>query len=118
MSIKNYLIRLEKEKQEFQTAALNSRKLGDKMLTEKIVAEKENKQILAELHNLKMQLDESLMNIADVENCRRKLSDENSVLCRQAEEAQLQASQLEQIRTSLKAQLETAQRMIKDEEKV
>ena len=116
--IEFYIGRLEKEKQECQNEAATAQKLADRMLTEKHMADRETKQTMAALHDTKLQLEESLRNQADMENCRRKLSDENHELTRKLEEGELLISQLQQIRISLNTQLDNTQRMADDEAKV
>ena len=85
---------------------------------ERNAAEKETKQAFKALHDMKLQLDESLRNLIDVNNSRQKLLDDKNHLAILFDEKELLASQLHQIQGSLKSQLDSANKLADDEAKV
>ena len=92
--------------------------MADNALVEKSVAERETKQSLAALHNTKLQLDESLRNLVDLNNQRQALLDEKRFVARQLEEKEVLVTQLNQSQASLKTQLDNSIKVATDETKV
>ena len=87
-------------------------------MLDKNSAEKETKQTVRALHDKKLQLDESLRNLVDVDNSRQKLLDEKNNVVLSLDEKEVQASQLNQINADLKSQLDSANKLADDEAKV
>ena len=101
-----------------QIEASEAKKFADRMLTEKAMVEKEKKQALATLHNMKSQLEEATRNQSDVEKSKCKLVDTISKLKQQLEEKEVLNSQLHQLKISLQTQVYNAEKSADDEAKV
>ena len=110
-------VRLEKDKQAALHDAAEAKKLADKMLNEKSMAERDAKQAQSALRDNQMHLEEMHRTQTDLNHAKQKLTTENQDLNRQLVESDHQISQLSQIRASLTTQLQDAQRMADDEAK-
>ena len=113
-----YLFRLQKEKQCCQSEVIQTQQIADKLLLEKESAEKERKQAVTSLNDLKLQLDEALRNLVDANTSRQKLSEDRNNLIRHSDEKEVLVSQLQQQQSNLKKKLSNALKRIEEETKV
>ena len=110
--------RLETEKQTLKQDVVNSQKQANTILIEKNLIEKELKNTSATLHDIKLQLNESLRNLTDVNNSRKQIIDEKNRLSEELEEKELSESQCKQTQLSLKTQLTSTIKLLHDETNV
>ena len=110
--------RLETEKQTLKQDIIHSQKQADTILVEKNLIEKELKNTSATLHDIKLQLNESLRNLTDVNNSRKQIIDEKNRLSEELEEKELSESQCKQTQLSLKTQLTSTIKLLHDETNV
>ena len=112
------IFRLETEKQALKQDVVNSQKQADTILIEKNLIEKELKNTSATLHDMKLQLNESLRNLTDVHDSRKQIIDEKNRLSEELEEKELSESQCKQAQLSLKTQLTSTIKLLHDETNV
>ena len=112
------IFRLETEKQALKQDVVNSQKQADTILIEKNLLEKELKNTFARLHDMKLQLNESLRNLTEVNDSRKKIIDEKNRLREEMEEKELSESQCKQTQLSLKTQLTSTIKLLHDETNV
>ena len=112
------IFRLETEKQALKQDVVNSQKQADTILIEKNLIEKELKNTSAKLHDIKLQLNESLRNLTDVNDSRKQIIDEKNRLREELEEKELSESQCKQTQLSLKTQLTSTIKLLHDETNV
>ena len=87
-------------------------------MIEKNLLEKELKNTSARLHDMKLQLNESLRNLTDVNDSRKQIIDEKKRLSEELEEKELSESQCKQTQLSLKTQLTSTIKLLHDETNV
>ena len=112
------IFRLETEKHALKQDVFNSQKQADTILIEKNLIEKELKNTSAKLHDIKLQLNESLRNLTDVNDSRKQIIDEKNRLREELEEKELSESQCKQTQLSLKTQLTSTIKLLHDETNV
>ena len=112
------IFRLETEKQALKQDVVNSQKQADTILIEKNLLEKELKNTSARLHDMKLQLNESLRNLTEVNDSRKQIMDEKNRLREELEEKELSESQCKQTQLSLKTQLTSTIKLLHDETNV
>ena len=112
------IFRLETEKQALKQDVVNSQKQADTILIEKNLLEKELKNTSTTLHDMKLQLNESLRNLTDVNDSRKQIIDEKIRLREELEEKELSESQCKQTQLSLKTQLTSTIKLLHDESNV
>ena len=112
------IFRLETEKQALKQDVVSSQKQADTILIEKNLIEKELKNTSATLHDIKLQLNESLRNLTDVNDSRKQIIDEKNRLSEELEEKELSESQCKQAQQSLKTQLTSTIKLLHDETNV
>ena len=110
--------RLETEKQTLKQDVMDSQKQADTILIEKNLIEKDLKNTSTKLHDIKLQLNESLRNLTDVNNSRKQIIDEKNRLSEELEEKELSESQCKQTQLSLKTQLTSTIKLLHDETNV
>ena len=110
--------RLETEKQTLKQDVMDAQKQTDTILIEKNLIEKELKNTSATLHDMKLQLNESLRNLTDVNDSRKQIIDEKNRLSEELEEKELSESQCKQTQLSLKTQLTSTIKLLHDETNV
>ena len=110
--------RLETEKQTLKQDIIHSQKQADTILVEKNLIEKELKNTSATLHDIKLQLNESLRNLTDVNNSRKQIIDEKNCLSEELEEKELSESQCKETQLSLKTQVTSTIKLLHDETNV
>ena len=110
--------RLETEKQTLKQDIIHSQKQADTILVEKNLIEKELKNTSTTLHDIKLQLNESLRNLTDVHDSRKQIIDEKNRLSEELEEKELSESQCKQAQLSLKTQLTSTIKLLHDETNV
>ena len=109
------IFRLETEKQALKQDVVNSQKQADTILIEKNLLEKELKNTSARLHDMKLQLNESLRNLTEVNDSRKQIMDEKNRLREELEEKELSETQCKQTQLSLKTQLTSTIKLLHDE---
>ena len=97
---------------------MDSQKQADTILIEKNLIEKDLKNTSTKLHDIKLQLNESLRNLTDVNNSRKQIIDEKNRLSEELEEKELSESQCKQTQLSLKTQLTSTIKLLHDETNV
>ena len=112
------IFRLETEKQALKQDVVNSQKQADTILIEKNLLEKELKNTSTTLHDMKLQLNESLRNLTDVNDSRKQIIDEKNRLREELEEKELSETQCKQTQLSLKTQLTSTIKLLHDETNV
>ena len=112
------IFRLETEKQALKQDVVNSQKQADTILIEKNLLEKELKNTITTLHDMKLQLNESLRNLTDVNDSRKQIIDEKNRLREELEEKELSESQCKQTQLSLKTQLTSTIKLLHEETNV
>lgn len=82
------------------------------------MSEKMTKQVEAQIADLNQRLDESARTIAELQNAKAKLQNENTDLGRQLEDAESKVSSLSKERANLLSQLDEAKRALEEEIRV
>ena len=87
-------------------------------MIEKNLLEKELRNTSTALHDIKLQLNESLRNLTDVNDSRKQIIDEKNRLREELEEKELSETQCKQTQLSLKTQLTSTIKLLHDESNV
>lgn len=82
------------------------------------MSEKMTKQVEAQIADLNQRLDESARTIAELQNAKAKLQNENTDLGRQLEDAESKVNSLSKERANLLSQLDEAKRALEEEIRV
>lgn len=84
----------------------------------KAIAEKSNKQLQHQIHEVQGKIDEANRTLNDFDVAKKKLSVENAELLRQLEEVENQSMQLSKLKLTLSSQLEETKKSVENEGKV
>lgn len=84
----------------------------------KAIAEKSNKQLQHQIHEVQGKIDEANRTLNDFDVAKKKLAVENAELLRQLEEVENQGMQLSKLKMTLSSQLEETKKSVENEGKV
>ena len=112
----NYF-RIEKDRQQILAEIQDVRAAAEEVSRSKACAEKSHKHILINLNELNKKIEESTLNLGDIEASKRRLTSENADLLRQLQELEANANLMLKTKSSMVAQLDEQKQIADDEAK-
>ena len=98
--------RIEKDKTQIMSEIQDVRAAAEEVARSKACAEKSHKHILGQLNELNKKIEESNLNLGDMEAAKRRLTAENADLLRQLQELEASANLMLKTKSSMVAQLD------------